>query len=129
MGTAEQWKTPSDAQNPCYAGAFAYGKTAGRTIIEQGRAKQGTRYRKPKSEWKVLITDHHSGYISWEEYVHNQQQLDANAMCGDQEGSGAAKAGAALLSGLLRCGQCGRRLQVIYSGNNGRVPRYICRSR
>jgi|1186.fasta_scaffold03285_5 DNA invertase Pin-like site-specific DNA recombinase len=127
------WALPSSGRllqmlrNPCYAGAFAYGKTAGRTVIEQGRARQGTRYRKPKSEWKVLITDHHSGYISWEEYVQNQQQIDANAMCGDGEGSGAARTGAALLSGLLRCGQCGRKLQVVYSGNKGRVPRYICR--
>lgn len=114
-------------RNPCYAGAFAYGKTAGRTVIEQGRARQATRYRKPQSEWKVLIKEHHSGYISWEEYVQNQHQLDSNAMCGDGEGSGAAKAGAALLSGLLRCGRCGRKLQVVYSGNQGRVPRYICK--
>jgi len=127
------WALPSSGRllqmlrNPCYAGAFAYGKTAGRTVIEQGRARQGTRYRKPTSEWKVLLTDHHSGYISWEEYVQNQQQIDANAMCGDGEGSGAARTGAALLSGLLRCGQCGRKLQVVYSGNKGRVPRYICR--
>lgn len=114
-------------RNPCYAGAFVYGKTAGRTVIEQGRARQATRYRKPQSEWKVLITDHHSGYISWEEYLQNQQQLDANSMCGDREGSGAARSGPALLSGLLRCGRCGRKLQVIYSGNKGRVPRYLCK--
>jgi DNA invertase Pin-like site-specific DNA recombinase len=114
-------------RNPCYAGVFAYGKTAGRTVIEQGRARQGSRYRKPQSEWKVLIPDHHSGYISWEEFVQNQQQLEANSMCSDGEASGAAKTGAALLSGLLRCGRCGRKLQVIYSGSRGRVPRYICR--
>jgi hypothetical protein len=114
-------------RNPCYGGAFAYGKTAGRTVIEQGRARQGTRYRKPQKDWKVLITDHHSGYISWEEYVQNQQQLDSNAMCGAGENSGAAKTGAALLSDLLRCGRCGRKLQVVYSGNKGRVPRYICK--
>lgn len=42
------------------------------------------------------------------------------------EASGAAKVGGALLSGLLRCGRCGRKLQVLYSGNGGRVPRYIC---
>src|SRR5262249_55244267 len=32
-----------------------------------------------------------------------------------------------LLSGLLRCGRCGRKLQVVYSGTSGRVPRYVCR--
>ena len=46
---------------------------------------------------------------------------------GDGESSGAAKSGTAMLSGLLRCGRCGRKLQVVYSGNGGRVPRYNCR--
>jgi len=126
------WALPSSGRllqmlrNPCYAGVFAYGKTAGRIVMEQDRARQGSRYRKPQSEWKVLIADHHSGYISGEEFVQNQQQLDANTMC-DGEGSGAAKTGAALLSGLLRCGRCGRKLQTVYSGSGGRVPRYTCR--
>ena len=42
------------------------------------------------------------------------------------EGGGAAREGAALLQGLLRCGRCGRRMQVAYSGRDGRVPRYAC---
>ena len=32
----------------------------------------------------------------------------------------------ALLAGLLRCGHCGRKLVVAYSGRGGRVPRYTC---
>ena len=56
-----------------------------------------------------------------------KKQLEANVAWADGEGSGAAKAGPALLSGLLRCGRCGRKLQVAYSGNDGRVPRYVCR--
>jgi Recombinase zinc beta ribbon domain len=39
---------------------------------------------------------------------------------------GAARRGPALLSGLLRCGRCGRKLYVAYSGTPGRVPRYVC---
>jgi hypothetical protein len=31
-----------------------------------------------------------------------------------------------MLSGLLRCGRCGRLLHVAYSGNRGQVPRYAC---
>src|SRR3984885_15170513 len=127
------WKLPSSGRirqmlkNPCYAGAFAYGKTAMRTRIEEGRARQSSRYRKPRKEWKVLLIGHHPGYISWEEYLENQQRLEANVAMYEGEGSGAAKLGAALLSGLLRCGRCGRKLQVIYSGTSGRVPRYVCR--
>jgi DNA invertase Pin-like site-specific DNA recombinase len=127
------WGVPSSGRirqmlkNPCYAGTFAYGKTAARTRIEEGRARQGSRYRKPQNEWKVLLLGHHPGYISWEEYLENQQRLEANVALYEGEGSGAAKSGAALLSGLLRCGQCGRKLQVVYSGTSGRVPRYVCR--
>jgi len=134
-GTAGQeviWVLPSSGRirqmlkNPCYAGAFSYGKTAARTRIEEGRARQSSRYRKPQNDWKVLLIGHHPGYISWEEYLGNQQRLEANVAMYD-EGSGAAKLGAALLSGLLRCGHCGRKLQVVYSGTSGRVPRYVCR--
>ncbi len=42
------------------------------------------------------------------------------------ERSGAPKSGPALLAGLLRCGRCGRKLQVVYSGHGGRVARYSC---
>jgi DNA invertase Pin-like site-specific DNA recombinase len=136
LGTAGKevfWALPSSGRilqilrNPCYGGAFAYGKTAPRTVIEDGRARHQSRYRKPQKEWKVLLVDQHPGYISWEEYLENQRRLEANVAWGDGEGSGAAKVGSALLSGLLRCGRCGRKLQVVYSGNRGRVPRYGCR--
>jgi DNA invertase Pin-like site-specific DNA recombinase len=127
------WAVPSSGRilqilrNPSYGGAFAYGKTAPRIVIEDGRTRHQSRYRKPQKEWKVLLVDHHPGYISWEEYLENQRRLEANVAWSDGEGSGAAKVGSALLSGLLRCGRCGRKLQVVYSGNGGRVPRYGCR--
>ena len=35
--------------------------------------------------------------------------------------------GEALLAGLLRCGHCGRKLHVAYSGAKGRAGRYHCR--
>jgi hypothetical protein len=40
---------------------------------------------------------------------------------------GAVRRGPSLLPGLLRCGHCGRRLHVSYSGVGGYVPRYSCR--
>jgi DNA invertase Pin-like site-specific DNA recombinase len=134
-GTAGQgivWALPSGGRirqmlnNPCYAGVFAYGKTAPRTVIDKGRARQISRYQKPQEEWKVLLMDHHPGYISWEEYLENQRQLEANVAWSGSENSGAVKRGIALLSGLLRCGRCGRKMRVAYSGTNGRVPRYVC---
>ena len=40
---------------------------------------------------------------------------------------GSVRRGAGLLAGLLRCGICGRKFYVTYSGAQGRVTRYGCR--
>jgi excisionase family DNA binding protein len=114
-------------KNPCYAGALAYGRTQGKTLVEAGRAKRSsTRQRTPRAQWKVLILDNHPGYIGWQEYLEIQAILESNGAMRDSTGPGAAKRGAALLVGLLRCGHCGRKLLVAYGGNGGRVARYVC---
>jgi DNA invertase Pin-like site-specific DNA recombinase len=112
-------------QNPVYAGAFVYGRTMTKTVMQDGRARKTHGHKVPREDWGVVIRDHHPGYISWEEYLRNQDQLEANG--GMRGSSGAAKSGPALLAGLLRCGRCGRKIHVGYSGTGGRVPRYHCR--
>lgn len=132
-GREVDWALPTESRirqmlkNPNYAGVLGYGRTAAKIVIADGRAKQAGRHRKPPEEWKVLILDNHPGYISWEEYRKNQQILEANLAMRDGQAGGAAKGGSALLTGLLRCGRCGRQLFVAYSGSRGRVPRYGCR--
>jgi DNA invertase Pin-like site-specific DNA recombinase len=114
-------------KNPAYAGALAYGKTTGKTVVADGRArKSSTRQRKPREEWKTLILNNHEGYITWQEFLRNQRTLEANQAMREGSTPGAAKRGPALLAGLLRCGRCGRKLFVAYGGNGGRVPRYAC---
>jgi DNA invertase Pin-like site-specific DNA recombinase len=116
-------------RNPCYAGAFAYGRTATQTRIIEGRAQRSsTRRFKAMEEWEVLIREHHPGYICWAQYRKNRQLMAKNLAQRTGQTGGAAKRGSALLSGLLRCGCCGRQLQVAYSGSDGRVGRYNCRS-
>jgi DNA invertase Pin-like site-specific DNA recombinase len=116
-------------RNPCYAGAFAYGRTGTRTSLIQGRAQRSpSRLYKSMEQWEVLIRDHHPGYICWEQYLKNRQVMAKNLAQRTGEAGGAAKKGAALLSGLMRCGGCGRRLQVLYSGSDGQVGRYVCNS-
>jgi excisionase family DNA binding protein len=68
---------------------------------------------------------HHPRYVSWDEYPATRERLRQNVRPRG-EGGGAAREGAALLQGILRCGRRGRRMQVAYSGNGGRVPRYAC---
>jgi hypothetical protein len=113
-------------QNPCYAGAFAWGKTGSATVVREGRAQRGGRRRKPMGQWKVFIQDHHVGYISWQEFLENQQMLRANRT-NNEPASGAARQGTALLPGLLRCARCGHKLFTRYGGVDGNVPRYVCR--
>ena len=132
LGQDILWRLPSEhrihqmLRNPCYAGALVYGRTAAKIVIVDGRARQSHRQRQPVAQWRILLLDNHSGYISWEEFLHIQQLLEANRHRLQGEAGGAAKRGPALLSGLLRCGRCGRKLYVAYSGTTGRVPRYIC---
>jgi DNA invertase Pin-like site-specific DNA recombinase len=113
-------------KNPCYAGALVYGRTTAKTKIADGRAQQTGRKRKPQEQWKVLLLDNHRGYISWEQFQQHQQVLEGNLAMREGQAGGAAKGGSALLSGLLRCGRCGRQMFVQYSGSTGRVPRYGC---
>ena len=72
-------------------------------------------------EWSVCLPEHHPGYVSWDEYLATRERLRANVRPRG-EGGGAAREGAALLQGLVRCGRCGRRMQVAYSGKGGNVP-------
>ncbi len=66
----------------------------------------------PMSEWKVLLHDRLPAYITWDQYMANQKQLQENrSMPGS---SGTPRAGSALLTGLLVCGSCGRCLRSSY---------------
>ena len=114
-------------KNPCYAGALTYGSTKGKTVVEGGRArKTTTRQQKPRDQWKVLLLDNHPGYLTWDEYLENLRILESNRSVRGGTTRGVAKRGSALLAGLLRCGRCGRKLFVAYSGKGGRVSRYGC---
>ena len=113
--------------NPIYAGAYAFGRTGSRVTIEAGRKRIVRGFRKDRSTWEVLIVDHHEGYIGWAEFERNQRLIADNANGKSFMSRGSIRRGEALLAGLLRCGHCGRKLHVAYSGENGSSGRYHCR--
>jgi DNA invertase Pin-like site-specific DNA recombinase len=112
--------------NPVYAGAYAFGRTGNRMTIENGRKRIVRGRRKDRSDWAVLLVDHHEGYLSWADYERNQRLIADNANAKGMMVRGAVRKGEALLAGLLRCGHCGRRLRVSYNGTKGDVGRYSC---
>jgi DNA invertase Pin-like site-specific DNA recombinase len=126
------WKPPVYATvsnlltNPVYAGAYVFGRTGSRMTIENGRKRILRGYRKNRSDWAVLLVDHHEGYLSWADYERNQRLIADNANGKGMMVRGAVRKGEALLGGLLRCGHCGRRLLVSYNGTKGDIGRYHC---
>jgi DNA invertase Pin-like site-specific DNA recombinase len=114
-------------QNPIYAGAYVFGRRTHRTRLVEGRVKKTEGHRKPMNEWNVLLQDHHVGYISWEEFQENRKMLSENAHMQKRASRKAARGGRALLTGLVRCGRCGRMMHVFYGMRSGHAHRYQCR--
>jgi DNA invertase Pin-like site-specific DNA recombinase len=114
--------------NPIYAGAYAFGRTTSRISVVDGRKRVRRGVHRPIDEWDVLIKDHHAAYISWEEFERNVKAIANNATgMSSARARGAAREGALLLPGLLRCGHCGRKLHVHYGGKLGRYNCYGAR--
>jgi excisionase family DNA binding protein len=111
--------------NPTYAGAFVFGRTRQiKQLDEHGRLQVRT-IEVPVEDWSVCLPEHHPGYVTWNDYLATRERLRQNVRPRG-EGGGAVREGKALLQGLVRCGRCGRRMQVSYSGNGGTVRRYAC---
>jgi len=112
-------------KNPVYAGAYVYGKTRTETYVDaEGRVRKRTR-KLPRSQWSVLIKDHHPGFVSWDIYERNQEKLAGNTRPAPHDPAGAVRNGAALLQSLAVCGICGRKMRVYYQGRNS-TPGYYC---
>ncbi|MEO7702807.1 MAG: recombinase zinc beta ribbon domain-containing protein, partial [Opitutus sp.] len=109
-------------RHPMYAGAYAYGlHRAGKKDPLTGRA-EGGKWFVPPDELPVLIQGRLTAYISWDQFLANQEQLKQNVA---RKGSrGAPKRGEALLSGLVVCGKCGYHMTTRYPGD--KKPSYQC---
>jgi len=111
--------------SPVYAGIYAYGRRRVDPRRQRpGRPSTGRVVRGP-DEWLVLLPGVLPAYITEEQYRANLARLAANAARAEQPG--AVRAGSALLSGLARCGRCGRRMTVRYHVRDGTTqPEYVC---
>lgn len=122
-----QWRRPNRVtlsnllHNPIYAGAYVYGRRPTDPRRQQpGRPSTGKRVASPQ-DWAVVLKDRLPASISWAQFEHNLCQLAANTA----QGLGAIRHGPSLLSGLVICGHCGRRMAAMYR-NNSQSLRYEC---
>lgn len=63
-------------RNPTYAGTYAYGRRQRHPVVVKGRILRNRVTRLPPEAWKVCLHDHHPAYISWEEFMDNQDKLN-----------------------------------------------------
>ncbi len=126
---ATPWMIARILKDPVYAGVYAFGRTKRRVVLDQGQKRVVKQRRWRPEDWEVFLPDHHEAYISWQEFVKNQETLAQNRNQGGEAVQGSARKGKGLLAGLIRCGRCGRKMRVRYSGRRTRqcaVVYYFC---
>src|SRR5271166_1001010 len=117
---AAPWTITRILKDPVYAGAYAFGRISQQVVLDNGRKRVLKRRHVRPEDWDVLLQGHHEGFISWAEYLKNQETLMHNRNQLGETVRGAARAGKGLLAGLLRCGHCGKKMRVHYGGRSDR---------
>jgi len=111
-------------KNPAYAGIYAYPRHQTKTRRSAGGKMTKIRRRTRPDEWQVALHNHQPAYLSEETYHANLEKIAMNAQRSAPSG-GAARAGSALLSGLITCRHCQHKMHVAYSRKG--QARYRCR--
>jgi DNA invertase Pin-like site-specific DNA recombinase len=123
------WRRPNreTLQNmmhhPIYAGYYRHGHrpTDPRRKVP-GRRGTGRGIKQPEN-CLVLLENRCPAYITPDRFWANQDRLRANRA--RSEAVGPVREGPSLLGGILRCGRCGQRMMVAYSGQASNL-RYNC---
>jgi DNA invertase Pin-like site-specific DNA recombinase len=111
-------------KNPGYAGAYVHGRYASRRTVEPDGTVHTGLVERPRTEWPVLIKDHHEGYITWAGYLASEARLAANRT---NAGARPPREGCALCQGIIFCGSCGKPMRTSY--HTDARPSYECSSR
>ena len=123
--TGSSWRKNSVRRmlsNRVYTGTLLYGKTT--TVAKGGKAKRRERRAEPavvidKPELRIVDQD------LWDQVRARKEQTKRHYAKGDGEKPAARTATKHLLTGLLRCGECGWSMAMV--GNHR--PRYFCLGR
>ncbi|CAN5362249.1 recombinase family protein [soil metagenome] len=111
--------------NPAYAGAYVYGQKEYDPFERSPTSGKARTKMRPLTDWPVCVRDAYPAYLTWEQFVQNQQRMRDNWF--RSVSRGAPRNGLALLQGIVRCGRCGARMSVFhYSTREKRAPGYGC---
>ena len=123
-----EWRRPAACtlsdmlHHPLYAGAYAHGRRVVDPNAPYSAAGRKPRHVVPREEWDIFIPDRWPAYITWDQYLRNQQRLEENRS--SPKSPGAPRSGHTLLAGRVLCGACGYRMQVSYARHS--TAQYIC---
>lgn len=116
--------------NPVYAGAYVHGQSrVKKDMMSADSMEQKKRAVKVAldDERVILKRDAHEGYITWDQFLKNVKRLDDNRYLPGEGSCGAARDGSALLSGIVKCGLCQRKMYTKYWYKDGsKLPSYVC---
>ena len=113
---------PPGHSQPHLRGRLRLRPSAVQTRLDRGGRTLGPSNWVPMEQWKVLKRDHLPAYITWDRYLANQECLRQHRSLPGSKGT--PRNGAALLTGLVICGNCGRCLQASY--RTRQVAHYSC---
>ncbi len=106
-------------RHPMYAGVYLWGRRFTYVDYIDGKLVKRIGEQREIEDAKVCIRDHHAGYIAWEQLLENRARIAENRpRWSMQQNQGAIRDGLALLTGLLRCGQCGGKIFVGYKAHS-----------
>jgi DNA invertase Pin-like site-specific DNA recombinase len=123
--TGASWRKNSVRRmlaNPIYVGRLEYGKT--KTVPKGGRAKRRERRAEPVVRLEVPELRIVEAGL-WAAVRARKEQTKAHYAKGDGMKPAAGTATKHMLTGLLRCGECGHSLAMVGSHK----PRYFCLGR
>jgi DNA invertase Pin-like site-specific DNA recombinase/transposase len=111
-------------KNPLYTGTYVYGRSKiVKELDEEGNTKSRL-ITKDMKDWDVIIHDHHPAYITWDQYLKIQKQIEKNIAPLKSHSSKVIREGSALLQGLARCGKCGRSMTIGYHSQSKKAYHY-----
>ncbi|THF69608.1 hypothetical protein E7T06_11375 [Deinococcus sp. Arct2-2] len=115
LPTGVEWVIPYRSRvfnilkNPTYAGANSFGRLTIKKRIKDGRVYKSVK-KNVRQDWFSLHMKKHEGYITWEEFLTNQEKILGNTYNFGGYSAGSPRTGNNLLQGLVICGGCGKHL-------------------